>query len=179
MKKLTFSLILLTFAMSASAFTLIWNAPDGYTPDAYIVYHGTSSAAYGDINNAGAQTNFEWTADLPTGLNYFTVAAMAFDTNHILQMSGLSNEVVVTNSLQIVLTQVILTSTNVAGNWKPWSTNRLQFTADLPQEFFMQSPLQIQPMNIISVPTNAVNIPLLETNTSLKSPSVLVKKPKK
>lgn len=137
--------------MAGLSFSLAWSPPDGYTPNAYILLHGTTSGAYTDWNNAGTNNVFEWTSGIPSGVNYFSSIALSFDTNGVLQMSGLSNEILVTNTPQVIITTVILSSTNIPGAWSPWSTNSVQFSPSLPQEFFKLDSLKISSSNQITI----------------------------
>lgn len=141
---------LLSAISSSSAFTIIWDAPADYSPDAYVIWHGTTSGQYSEFYNAGSETNFVWYNSIPNGLNYFTVSAFHLDDGYNLQMSALSSEIVVTNDFQVILTQVLLTSTNVNNGWQPMSTNSVQFSPSLPQQFF-KSSLAISGTNVISV----------------------------
>lgn len=139
--------LFLLSCFSCGAFSLAWNAPDDYLPDAYIVMHGTQSGTYFEWLNAGPTNYFEWPSAMPTGVNYFTVTALAYDDVQGLQMTAPSNETSVTNTPQVILTSIILTSTNAGPPWKPWSTNQIQFSTIENQQFFMLAPLVITSTN--------------------------------
>lgn len=159
----------------ASALTFVWQPPDGYVPEGYLFFHGISSGDYSDITSIGNVSTFDYNFTMQDGANFFTVTALTYDTNHVLWMSPLSNEAIITNSTLIVLTAVTMTSTNIgATNWMTWNTNQIKFQPDLPQQLFMNAPLQISTTSIITFPTN-----VFDTNSALKSPSITVKKPKK
>lgn len=144
------AILILMQAFSCGAFSLTWDAPVGYLPT-YIVMHGTISGAYTDWSNAGETNFYAWTTPLPAGVNYFNVVAMADDDATGLQMSALAGEASVTNTPEIILTTITMTSTNVNGIWQPWSTNSVIFSPSLPQEFFKDS-LFISKSNQIIIP---------------------------
>lgn len=155
--KLATLIFLLTgslFACRGNAQMLVWIAPTNGTPQGYVIFHGTCSGAYSDCWSAGNGTNALLNVSLPAGPNYFVVTDFQMDTNGVLRMSSWSNEIVITNTPQLVLETILLTSTNwVGGTWRPWTTNRLVFGPGGDSQFFRAGELRLTRTNVITLPT--------------------------
>ena len=145
---------LIVGALSAPAFQVAWRPPADFTPQGYVVFHGTQSGAYSDCWSAGNATNYILAGPLPAGANYFVVTAWTAAGGELL-MSSWSNETVVTNTPVLVLNTVILTSTNLSTLnsqpvWLPWRTNTMVIRPALPAQFFKSGGSALTKTNIFT-----------------------------
>jgi hypothetical protein len=146
------TLLLALLISTAPAQTFVWNRPPAPTPvSGYILYHGTSSGQYSQAWSTGPNTNYTCTMPLPPGVNYFAVADFLF-ANGVLQMSAWSNEVALTNTPELLLSETLLTTTNLGGEWLPFQTNSFLLNPADAQRFFRDGPLRLTKTNVITFP---------------------------
>src|ERR1017187_78318 len=133
-----------------SAQTLVWNPPA--TPvNGYMLVHGTQSGAYSDFWSVGTATNYTITTGLPSGANYFVVMDFQFNDG-TLYFSAWSNEIILTNTPELLLETVTLTTTNLGGSWLPYQTNQTLLLPTMNAQFFKAGRLALSKTNVITGP---------------------------
>jgi hypothetical protein len=150
--------LLLAAASAHAQITFAWTPPaSGPAPQGYVLFHGTVSGQYYELENAGAGTNWTWTGTLPVGPNYFTCVSLAYDSSGNLDMSTWSNEDVVTNTPGLVLQVITFTSTNLT-QWTPWQTNCTYLVATNAAQYF-RAEARLAQTNTLSADTTNLLMP--------------------
>ena len=150
---LVLAAILWESAATGQGLTLQWGAPTGRPAAGYVVLHGTAPGAYTDLWLAHCTNCTVSSSSLPYGANYFTVMDWAPGTNG-LAIAMDRQAVVVTNTPGAVLSAVILTGTNAAGPWSPFTTNHVVFpiAGAAGATLFKAGALALMLTNLITIP---------------------------
>jgi len=144
--------ILFCFVVAAcQGFELAWT-PSPSPVDGYILWRRVPNTDYLPQGiSVGNVTNYDYESVLIDGPNWFSLTAWHNDGTG-LYMSDFSNEICVTSTPALEISQTYYFTTNILGGWQPVQTNHFRIPCALPAGFVRDGIMVVRKTNVLTLP---------------------------